>query len=221
MALLSAEDVLNKTFQATKFREGYDQDEVDDFLDEVVGTIRALTAENGDLKQKLAAAEGRIAELTRGAAPTDVHEGVVESAPLPEPVPEPEPVSEPVVEVVAEPVADEPAGPSEPEAATGMLALAAKLHDEYVQEGKSESERLVSEATEKANQIVADAEKTSAETMSKLDQERALLERKIDELRIFERDYRTRLRSYLENLLGDLENRASAMPNSTIPEQLQ
>ena len=57
--------------------------------------------------------------------------------------------------------------------------------------------------------------------MSKLDQERALLERKIDELRIFERDYRTRLRSYLENLLGDLENRASAMPNSTIPEQLQ
>ena len=33
---LTAEDVINKRFQPTKFREGYDQDEVDDFLDEVV-----------------------------------------------------------------------------------------------------------------------------------------------------------------------------------------
>ena len=33
---LTPEDVVNKRFQPTKFREGYDQDEVDDFLDEVV-----------------------------------------------------------------------------------------------------------------------------------------------------------------------------------------
>ncbi|KGF01812.1 cell division protein DivIVA, partial [Actinomyces sp. S6-Spd3] len=39
MALLSTEDVLNKTFQSVKFREGYDQVEVDEFLDEVVETI--------------------------------------------------------------------------------------------------------------------------------------------------------------------------------------
>jgi DivIVA domain-containing protein len=30
---LTPEDVVNKRFQPTKFREGYDQDEVDDFLD--------------------------------------------------------------------------------------------------------------------------------------------------------------------------------------------
>jgi len=66
MALLTADDVLNKKFQATKFREGYDQDEVDDFLDEVVNTLRVMTAENEDLKSKLAAAERRIAELSRG-----------------------------------------------------------------------------------------------------------------------------------------------------------
>ena len=38
MALLTTEDVLNKKFQYVKFREGYDQDEVDEFLDEVVST---------------------------------------------------------------------------------------------------------------------------------------------------------------------------------------
>ena len=44
MALLTADDVLNKKFQATKFREGYDQDEVDDLLDRVVATLRAREA---------------------------------------------------------------------------------------------------------------------------------------------------------------------------------
>ena len=33
MALLTTEDVLNKTFNIVKFREGYDQVEVDDFHD--------------------------------------------------------------------------------------------------------------------------------------------------------------------------------------------
>ena len=56
MALLSADDVLNKTFQSVKFREGYDQIEVDEFLDEVVATIYALSVENSELKEKLSAA---------------------------------------------------------------------------------------------------------------------------------------------------------------------
>ena len=53
MTLLTADDVLNKKFQATKFREGYEQDEVDEFLDEVVEAMRQLEAENADLKAKL------------------------------------------------------------------------------------------------------------------------------------------------------------------------
>ena len=59
MALLTTEDVLNKKFQYVKFREGYDQVEVDEFLDEVVSTIYALQMENQDLKEKLEAAERR------------------------------------------------------------------------------------------------------------------------------------------------------------------
>jgi len=38
--MLTSVDVLNQKFAATKFREGYDQDEVDDFLDRVVETLK-------------------------------------------------------------------------------------------------------------------------------------------------------------------------------------
>ena len=215
MALLTADEVLNKKFQATKFREGYDQDEVDDFLDEVVNTLRDIQGENDDLKSKMAAAERRIAELSRA--------GAQQAAPAPKPEPVPEPTPEPVVApapVVAAP-APAPAPvvapvvaqrANEPESATGMLALAQKLHDDYVRSGQEESERLVADAKNQANRIVREAEETSQRTLGQLEQERSLLERKIDELRVFERDYRTRLKSYLENLLGDLDNRGSALP---------
>ena len=58
---LTPEDVVNKRFQPTKFREGYDQDEVDDFLDEIVVELRRLYQENEDLRRRLLAADGRIA----------------------------------------------------------------------------------------------------------------------------------------------------------------
>ncbi|WP_159808300.1 DivIVA domain-containing protein [Cellulomonas citrea] len=202
MALLTADDVLNKKFQATKFRDGYDQDEVDDFLDEVVSTLNELQTANDDLTSKLAAAERRIAELSRAGAA----EAVVEPAP----VAAPEPVFAPPVPATPEPVV---VASSEPESATGMLALAQKLHDDYVRSGQSEAERVVADARTRADQIVHEAEETSSRTLAQLEQERSLLERKIDELRVFERDYRTRLKSYLENLLGDLDNRGSALPS--------
>ncbi|MET0590927.1 MAG: DivIVA domain-containing protein, partial [Naasia sp.] len=91
---LTPEDVVNKRFQPTKFREGYDQDEVDDFLDEVVVELRRLGQENEDLRQRLIASESRIAELQRSgassapaAAPAPV--AAAESAPQPVAAPAP------------------------------------------------------------------------------------------------------------------------------------
>ncbi|MCL2090138.1 MAG: DivIVA domain-containing protein [Micrococcales bacterium] len=208
MALLTADDVLNKKFQSTKFREGYDQDEVDDFLDEVVATLRevhgggggdsgpavhALQAENEDLTVRLANAERRINEL----------ESAVESGGRFGFSP-----STPAVESALRGGGDDTA----PESAQGLLAMAQKVHDDYVTSGKQEGDRLVAEARVRADQIVSEAEESSQRTLGQLEQERSLLERKIDELRVFERDYRTRLKSYLENLLGDLDSRGSALP---------
>jgi DivIVA domain-containing protein len=47
---LSPEDILAKRFQVTKFREGYDQDEVDDYLDELVVELRKILSENEELR---------------------------------------------------------------------------------------------------------------------------------------------------------------------------
>src|SRR5690625_2616742 len=152
MALLTADDVLNKKFQPTKFREGYDQDEVDDFLDEVVNTLRVVGSENEELKAKLEAAERRVAELSSGGAPAaqDAAEAPAEQTAQFSPVTSQEDTSEveetPTDQGEETAEADEaPAteqapssqeagttGGDEPASATGLLQLAQRLHDEYV-----------------------------------------------------------------------------------------
>ena len=213
VALLTADDVLTKKFPATKFREGYDVVEVDDFLDEVLNTLRELYAENDDLKAKLDASERRVAELSRAAA--QQQSAPEQAVSVQKPVEEPK--AEPVVAPAPAPAAQ--AAPREPEMATGIIQMAQKLHDDHVRAGQEEGDRLISEAKAEGSRIVREAEETSKRTLTQLEQERTLLERKIDELRIFERDYRTRLKSYLQNLLGDLDNRASALPSGDQSKQ--
>ncbi len=57
---LTPEEILSKRFQTTKFRDGYDQDEVDDFLDAVVVEMRRLVAENADLRAAKTPASGEV-----------------------------------------------------------------------------------------------------------------------------------------------------------------
>ncbi|NCD19372.1 MAG: DivIVA domain-containing protein [Actinobacteria bacterium] len=206
MALLSADDVLNKRFQPTKFREGYDQDEVDDFLDEIVNTLRAVQAENDELKAKLEACENRVAELSRAgsAAPAAAPAPEPEHEPEHEPEPEPEPQA-PVQAAYAAPQQ----ASSGPESAAGMLALAQRLHDEYVRNGQEEGDRIVAEARSNGENLIREAETKRDQTLQQLEGERSLLERKIDELRNFEREYRSRLKSYLEGLLADVDSRGN------------
>ena len=53
--------------------------------------------------------------------------------------------------------------------------------------------------------MVHEAQQKKAQILEELSRERNLLERKIDELRTFERDYRARLKNYIEAQLADLE----------------
>ena len=50
---LSPEDVLNKTFTTTQFRRGYDEREVDDFLDDIVVEMRRAAKEGDELRNQL------------------------------------------------------------------------------------------------------------------------------------------------------------------------
>ncbi|WP_424445602.1 DivIVA domain-containing protein [Microbacterium sp. CH-015] len=192
---LTPEDVVTKQFQHVRFKEGFDPDEVDDFLDEIVVEWRKTIAENEELKAKLAAYESGEAPA-QAAAPAE--EPVAEQS-----APEPE-----VVEEVPAPVAAAPAAPvatGGAAASAGIIELAQRLHDEHVAEGVAQRDKLISEAQAKAAAILADAEAKGRDEIARLESERVTLEGRISELRQFERDYRSQLRGFIEEKLRDLD----------------
>ncbi|UIK89677.1 DivIVA domain-containing protein [Arthrobacter polaris] len=218
---LTPEDVVNKRFQPTKFREGYDQDEVDDFLDEIVVELRRLHQENDELRKELAQGSPGTAAVPAQAAPLLAKEPVAKEAPVQgnpakakaevvEPVKAqacPVVAQAPVVAVAPAPAAAAAAATAE--SATGVIALAQRLHDEYVNAGVEQRDKIIAEAQIEASTLVNDAQEKSRKTLGALEQQRSVLERKVEQLRGFERDYRTRLKTYIEGQLRDLDARGS------------
>src|SRR3954451_1684196 len=66
---LTPEDVQNKRFSTVRFKEGYDEEEVDAFLDEVEAELRRLLGENTDLRSWPAAAAPPLTAQPPGAQP--------------------------------------------------------------------------------------------------------------------------------------------------------
>jgi DivIVA domain-containing protein len=199
---LTPDDVVTKQFQHVRFKEGFDPDEVDDFLDEIVVEWRKTIAENDELKAKLAALEsGDAAPAAEAEAPAKAEEP--EEAVV---------VEEAVVEAPA-PVASAESGTA---ATAGIIELAQRLHDEHVAEGKAQRDQLISDAQSQATSIVAEAEAKGRDEMARLEKERVVLEARITELRQFERDYRAQLRSFIEGKLRDLETSSTGTGNTPV-----
>ncbi len=216
---LTPEVVVNKKFQVTKFREGYDQDEVDDFLDEIVEELRRLNQENDELRRQVAELEAQAGDSTPVPAPVPADGADEDTTAADLPVIEAEPVvEEAAIEPepeVAQPVA--PAASAAPaetsqestaESAAGVLAMAQRLHDEYVAEGERKRDEIISQAEHEANRLVTEAQETSRKTLEDFEKRKSTLEREVEELRGFERDYRSRLRAFIENQLQDLDSQA-------------
>lgn len=194
---LTPEDVMNQKFTITKFRDGYDLDQVDDFLDTIVEELRrheqdkaTLQAQVDDLAAKLADCEAR-AEGFDG----DVSEQtIVVDAPAPV-----------TAAPAAEPAVDE--GGARPDAvkSSAMLQLALELHDKYVREGETTRDRLISEGERKNKELIEDGEQKRAEELDRLARERSEVEDHVKELRSFESEYRTTLRSYIQSQLRSLD----------------
>ena len=213
---LTPEDVVNKRFQPTKFREGYDQDEVDDFLDEIVVELRRLNQENDELRKKLAEA-GSSVPASSAAAP------VVEKVPAPVKADKDEAREKAEAEAKAAeaakkkevqpaPAAAAPAAPAasaSAESAAGLLAMAQQMHDRHVADGQAQKDKIIAEAQIEASSLVNDAQEKSRKILGALEQQRSVLERKVEQLRGFERDYRSRLKAYIEGQLRDLDARGS------------
>jgi DivIVA domain-containing protein len=202
---LTPEDVVNKRFQPTKFREGYDQDEVDDFLDEIVIELRRLNQENEDLRQRLLASEARISELQRSGAglaeQLNSTEPVVPSfgslAQLSEPAPS------------SFPVATDPSQ-IDGNSTNNLLQMARKLHDDHVREGISKRDALIAEGHATAARVIREAEAQQRIELSKFEQEKAVLEHTILELKSFEREYRIKIKAYIESQLAELEHQSAS-----------
>ena len=241
---LTPEDVVNKRFQPTKFREGYDQDEVDDFLDEVVVELRRLNQDNEELRQRLVAGESRASESQRGAevpnALTEAHHAAVGQgqlaaqvqprfgeSPIAAPVellpaPVPAPVPTPVPAPIAYTSPDQNAIDSG--STNNLLQLARKLHEEHVREGIEKRDALIAEGHATAARVVSEAEAAQRSQISQLDAEKAVLEQQktsiehqIDELRTFEREYRQKLKGYIEGQLKELDATEPAAAKPEIP----
>ena len=114
----------------------------------------------------------------------------------------------------AAPAAAAPAAPAAPatasaESAAGLLAMAQQMHDRHVADGQAQKDKIIAEAQIEASSLVNDAQEKSRKILGALEQQRSVLERKVEQLRGFERDYRSRLKAYIEGQLRDLDARGS------------
>src|SRR3954447_5673316 len=248
---LTPADVHNVAFSKPPIgQRGYNEDEVDAFLDLVENELTRLIEENADLRQRIAELEQELSSSRAGggAQPT-------QAIPVYEPEAEPAPAPQPVYEAPSQPAAA-PVGEGQHLKAAKILGLAQDTADRLTSTAKAESDKLLADARaqadamvsearqtaettvaearqradamladaqtrseaqlrqaqEKADALQADAERKHSEIMGTINQQRTVLEGRLEQLRTFEREYRTRLKTYLESQLEELGQRGSAAP---------
>jgi DivIVA domain-containing protein len=217
---LTPADVHNVAFKKPSIgKRGYDEDEVDAFLDVVEAELSRLIEENADLT-------ARLTEFEAGGSPA------------------PKAVAAPVAQAPAPaPAAAAPAPVSSEAVATQaarLLGLAQETADRLTDEAKAESDKLLAddrnqsdalvsdattraEAAERDSRIKAEALDAQAkarydETIGKLADEKVGLEKKIEDLRKYEREYRGRLKSWISDQLSQLDdNRSQPVAVTTSP----
>src|SRR5579875_2492580 len=196
---LTPADVRNKQFSTTRLRPGYDEEEVDAFLDEVEAELDRLIQENEELRAKLAE-----------AMPDLMSEPRMEPERIPEPVMvPPRPVEDNMdtaarVLALAQQTADQAIADARREA-DETLGRARREADDILTKARRQSEQITSDARARAESLERDAQERHRQAMGSLVQSREELERRVDDLRAFEREYRSRLKAYLEGQLRDLE----------------
>jgi DivIVA domain-containing protein len=251
---LTPEDVRNKQFTTVRFKEGYDLDEVDNFLDEIEESLAAVTREAEDLR---ATAKGEVPESIReeirslgdenarlkseldqsAKALEDAEARVVASADSTasdealknsqtrvnelesqlssaqdELTASLAAISELKEQLAASESEGVPAAANLPPAEQGLasvriLELAQRTADEAVASARIESEQLLNVAKSTSEDLVTEAKLSVASITREFEVQRVAMERRVEELRAYEREYRGRLRSYLEGQLRELESK--------------
>ncbi|MBK5216028.1 MAG: DivIVA domain-containing protein [Propionibacteriales bacterium] len=251
---LTPEVVRNKRFTPVRLREGYDMGEVDQFLDEVEAELERLTVENEDLRRKVEAASSGEPTSAFAAVPAPATSGlspaVTENAA--EPAKEEETFAAAPVEAVPAPAAEVRRSPNMADAsgaAARLLEIASNNADQLMEQAKDEADRIVGEARTKAERLTnesrgkADRMETDAriraqklddetnerrqQAMANIERERFEIQRDVEHLRAYEREYRARLKNYFQSQLDGLaanDNAGSSpveTPSDTAPKRLR
>ncbi|WP_303967404.1 DivIVA domain-containing protein [Rothia mucilaginosa] len=169
---ITPEDLITKSFKIVTEESGYDRNEVDDFLDELVVELRALYSERDALERQV--------------------EQVSANAP-----------DSPAAAVAP---AQSSAASAAPQDAAALLAMAQKVHDDYVAQGEQAKAELLEEAERKADAMVSEAQQQREEVLSRLTDEKEELEIAVEALRGFESRYRSKLLQHLDAQVQELKN---------------
>jgi DivIVA domain-containing protein len=227
---LTPADVHNVAFKKPPIgKRGYDEEEVDAFLDEVERELARLIEENSDLRaqsERGGGGGGRPAAAA-GGDPRAAQENVELKAQLDRLNRD---------KAAAEQAARQMQGELEQlrtqggPAVTGdgeqqalrVLMMAQRTADDHVNDARREADKLLTDARTKAEEVTResrskaealerDARQRHAEAMGGLDAKRTALQKHIEELKQFEREYRTRLKAYLESQLRDLDGHGKGL----------
>src|SRR6266536_1211270 len=191
MPPLTPLDIQHKEF--TKAMRGYAMHEVDTFLDQITEEFTRLQDE--------------IARLREQAANTQVGAPAV-VMPTPQAPPPPPPPQH-----QAAPQATSSAGGEE--AIARALVMAQRMADQTVEEAKVKAKSMVAESEARAKSLTEQSQMRAreiAEVTEQVARRRQELESSIEALRAFERDYRARLRGFVEGQLKALEDAAPSGP---------
>jgi DivIVA domain-containing protein len=230
---LTPADVHNVAFKKPPIgKRGYDEEEVDAFLDEVERELARLIEENNELRAQAERGGGGRPVMSSGMGHTGEMADLKtqldrlqrEKAAAEQAARQ---LQAEVDQVRSSPSAAGPvsAGDGEQQALR-VLMMAQRTADEHVSDARREADKLLTDARAKADELTLDA-RTKAEAlerdarqrhqevMGSLETKRGALQKHIEELKQFEREYRTRLKAYLESQLRDLDSRGQGIDEVT------
>jgi DivIVA domain-containing protein len=226
---LTPADVHNVAFKKPPIgKRGYDEEEVDAFLDEVERELARLIEENQDLRAGRGPVgpppgdmrhSGEFADLKTQMDRLQREKAAAEQAARQ--------MQMELDSVRASGGGGGGGGPIPPggdgeQQALRVLMMAQRTADEHVSDARREADKLLTdartksdemtrEARAKAEALERDARQRHQEVMGSLETKRTALQKHLEELKQFEREYRTRLKAYLESQLRDLDGRGQGI----------
>ena len=178
---ITPEDLITKSFKIVTEESGYDRNEVDDFLDELVVELRALYSDRDALERQVEQLSANAPD-SPAAAVAPAQSSAASAAP------------------------QDAAASAAPQDAAALLAMAQKVHDDYVAQGEKAKAELIEEAERKADAMVSEAQQQREEVLSRLTDEKEELEIAVEALRGFESRYRSKLLQHLDAQVQELKN---------------